>query len=292
MSERKRKSYVTTGKPEGWDHYPYTLLYDIFMETRDDIYLPGLDTALATLTIQQRECLRLRYREEKSYREIGELIHKSNTRANQIVEKALRLLRSPNRKNYFIARSNADFQKAVHDMTIEVDSLKSQLKEYQTLIHNLESKCGDIIPDKFKSTKLNRSRPCYTALQKIKIDDMELSLRAYNCLKRAGKNTVFDVAMCSKEKILGLRNMGRKTCEEICDRMKDMYNIELADSFKYGITLLDLTPYVAARLMDADITSVGELQKCTDDDLAMIEINPYDIDRIHQALRQYREGNE
>ena len=51
------------------------------------------------------------------------------------------------------------------------------------------------------------------------IDEMELSIRSYNCLKRAGINTIGDLCSKSFEDMMRVRNLGRKSLEEVIDRL-------------------------------------------------------------------------
>ncbi len=56
---------------------------------------------------------------------------------------------------------------------------------------------------------------------KIPIDDLELSVRAYNCLKRAGINTIADLLDKTVEDLGKVRNLGKKSIEEIEEKLKD-----------------------------------------------------------------------
>ena len=54
------------------------------------------------------------------------------------------------------------------------------------------------------------------------IDDLELSVRAYNCLKRAGITSVQDLIDKSEDEMMKIRNLGRKSLKEVIDKIKDM----------------------------------------------------------------------
>jgi len=56
----------------------------------------------------------------------------------------------------------------------------------------------------------------------MSIEDLDLSVRSYNCLKRAGINTVHDLAGKSEEEMMKVRNLGRKSLEEVLKKMKEM----------------------------------------------------------------------
>jgi DNA-directed RNA polymerase subunit alpha len=52
------------------------------------------------------------------------------------------------------------------------------------------------------------------------IEDLDLSVRSYNCLKRQGVNTVGQLAECSETDLLGIRNFGAKSIEEVKDKLQ------------------------------------------------------------------------
>ncbi|MCR5705915.1 MAG: DNA-directed RNA polymerase subunit alpha [Acholeplasmatales bacterium] len=54
------------------------------------------------------------------------------------------------------------------------------------------------------------------------IDDLDLSVRSYNCLKRAALNTVADLTAKSEEDMMKVRNLGRKSLKEIKEKLEDM----------------------------------------------------------------------
>ena len=54
------------------------------------------------------------------------------------------------------------------------------------------------------------------------IDDLEFSVRAYNCLKRAGVNTLGDLTEKTELEMMKIRNLGKKSLKEVIDKIKDM----------------------------------------------------------------------
>lgn len=54
------------------------------------------------------------------------------------------------------------------------------------------------------------------------IDDLDFSVRAYNCLKRAGINTLGDLTEKSELEMMKIRNLGKKSLKEVIDKIKDM----------------------------------------------------------------------
>ena len=49
----------------------------------------------------------------------------------------------------------------------------------------------------------------------MNLEDLDLSVRSYNCLKRAGIDTLEDIVQKTKEDMIKIRNLGRKNLEEI-----------------------------------------------------------------------------
>ena len=51
------------------------------------------------------------------------------------------------------------------------------------------------------------------------IEELDLSVRAYNCLKRAGINTVEDLINRTEEDMINVRNLGRKSLDEVIGKL-------------------------------------------------------------------------
>lgn len=56
----------------------------------------------------------------------------------------------------------------------------------------------------------------------MSIEELDLSVRSYNCLKRAGINTVDDLANKTEEEMMKVRNLGRKSLEEVLNKMAEL----------------------------------------------------------------------
>lgn len=69
--------------------------------------------------------------------------------------------------------------------------------------------------------KQNEEDPRQKLLE-TSIDDLELSVRAYNCLKRAAINNVQDLVNKSENEMMKIRNLGRKSLKEVIDKIKEM----------------------------------------------------------------------
>ena len=71
-----------------------------------------------------------------------------------------------------------------------------------------------------------------TKLFEKPIEEMELSVRSYNCLKRAGIDTVGDLAKKTKGEMMKVRNMGAKSMEEVIAKLES-YGIVLEGNDNY-----------------------------------------------------------
>ena len=56
----------------------------------------------------------------------------------------------------------------------------------------------------------------------MNIDELELSVRSYNCLKRAGINTVEELCNKTSDDMMKVRNLGRKSLEEVLAKLKEL----------------------------------------------------------------------
>lgn len=61
----------------------------------------------------------------------------------------------------------------------------------------------------------------------MSIDELELSVRSYNCLKRAGINTVEELCNKTSDDMMKVRNLGRKSLEEVLAKLKEL-NLQLS----------------------------------------------------------------
>ena len=79
-----------------------------------------------------------------------------------------------------------------------------------------------------KSTVVEKAETQRDKVMEMTIDDMDLSVRSYNCLKRANINTVEDLISKTEEEMMKVRNLGRKSLEEVINKLA-MMGLALAD---------------------------------------------------------------
>lgn len=90
------------------------------------------------------------------------------------------------------------------------------LSEHLSLFINLSenAKTAEIMVEKEEDGKEK-------ALE-MNIDELELSVRSYNCLKRAGINTVEELCNKTPDDMMKVRNLGRKSLEEVLTKLKEL----------------------------------------------------------------------
>lgn len=54
------------------------------------------------------------------------------------------------------------------------------------------------------------------------VEELDLSVRAYNCLKRAGLHSLSDLTSMTENEMMKIRNLGKKSLKEVTDKIKDM----------------------------------------------------------------------
>lgn len=90
--------------------------------------------------------------------------------------------------------------------------LTEHLKLFVDLMENSEE--VEILVEKDNDEKAK--------LLKITIEDLDLSVRSFNCLKRAGINNVEDLINKTEDEMLKVRNLGRKSYEEVLNKLASM----------------------------------------------------------------------
>ena len=119
---------------------------------------------------------------------------------------------------------NTDFDKLVLEVTTngtvsakEIISLASKLlvdhvNLFVELVENMAN----------TSLLVSREEDKVHKLMVMSIEDMDLSVRSYNCLKRAGINTVEDLIKKTEEDMLKVKNLGRKSLDEVIHKLESL----------------------------------------------------------------------
>ena len=202
--------------------YPFNLIYAVFeddaegiIENADTIsdFNGSVEYVLHTLSERERTVLKYRFVDLMTYEEVGKLYNITRERIRQVEAKALRKLRHPNRSKYLKYGVSGIIENIRTDYHNRFCDLESKLIELCKLN---EKTANEVIRD-------NELRKKYAP---TKIENMDLSVRSYNCLKRAGIDTLQQLAKLSYEDLINVRNLGRKSVDEIIEKLKE-YGYEI-----------------------------------------------------------------
>jgi DNA-directed RNA polymerase subunit alpha len=117
-----------------------------------------------------------------------------------------------------------DFDKLTLDVytngTLDPDEAVSLaakvLSEHLNLFVNLSDAANDI--EIMSDTPAESSN----TVGEMPIEELELSVRSYNCLKRAGISTVKELCDKTPDDMMKVRNLGRKSLEEVLQKLSDL----------------------------------------------------------------------
>lgn len=77
------------------------------------------------------------------------------------------------------------------------------------------------LPKVLQKSRISIASKCGTPVEKILLENIEFSVRTYNCLRRAGYTTVGEITELSEEELMEIRNMNRRCMEEIQKEIND-----------------------------------------------------------------------
>lgn len=197
--------------------YPYNLIALVLFRDRKtvrenyeevknkvfEVYIPGFLEAIDTrLTERERIVVKMRYDCDMTLDDVAKEFNVTRERIRQIEQKAMRKLRAPKSRRMW----TFDTENNTKELLVKIKTLEDKLCEY-------EQNAGRIIDRQLLEP----------------INTLELSVRSYNCLARAGVKTIGDLVMKTPEELVNVRNLGRRSYEEIISKLAEI-GLELAGS--------------------------------------------------------------
>lgn len=171
------------------------------------VHIPSFLKEIKTLTEREHGVLSLRYEHCMILDDVGKYFNVTRERIRQIERKAMRKLWNPYRRKNYILLEYSEVEKAEtekHVVIMQNMILEDRLKAYESL--------EDISEEKEKA-------PETITLDDISIAELDLSVRSYNCLVRRGYKTIGSLRDVSREELMNIRNLGRKSYLEILDKV-------------------------------------------------------------------------
>lgn len=177
------------------------------------VYVPALKEAVAQLTDREQKVIEMRFVHDMTYEQCGYRFNVTKERIRQVEQKAIHKLRNPRfRKHYLLDTL---------DKAFEIDAKRARLER-----ENIELR---IKLEKYENVPKPKIEP-----RKIDIANMELSVRSYNCLKRAGFNFVDDLDGMTYERLSHVRNLGRKSIMEVIAKASEFGIIIPTEDTEYN----------------------------------------------------------
>ena len=216
IGEKRKQEIEDYLTQEGWRCHPdgfEKLYFAIFGKPEKNEILPIMlrssesnslfYDALDTLTEREQLIIKDFYGIDREYSSIEDISNKYNIsgeRVRHILLRALRKLNCDNLRN--ISYSWRELA-LLHDSDRkEVERLTAENKKLKTVI-DIAERAG-----------LLKAIPC------LSIDSLELSVRAYNCLRRAGIETTGQLEKMTHDDIYRIKYLGRKYAEEVIEKLE------------------------------------------------------------------------
>ena len=175
-----------------------------------------LDYMMTKLTQRESDVIHYRYEEGLTLAAIGYLLGVTDDRVRQIEAKALRKLRSS--AGWLIVGKGHIISMLAIQKHIEDDI---EIRTKHKVIQYLDDKLVSLKKIINGCTK-TAVKEYLNAHPDISINDMDFSVRTFNCLKRAGINTVDQIRQYTEDELAKVRNLGPGGVKEIKRKLNEM----------------------------------------------------------------------
>lgn len=181
------------------------------LETVYKIYIPAVLKSVGTLTEREQKVLHLRFENGLTYEQCGYQLKVTRERIRQVEAKALRKLRHPRHWKQW----KMDTMKTAWDIAVERDNLKLEIINLQQELEKVVRATG------YDDKRINQTLKDVEPPEDLSIDYLELSVRSWNCLHRAGFTKLSDFDGKTVADLMKVRNLGKKSMLEVLERLKE-----------------------------------------------------------------------
>lgn len=180
---------------------------------------------LANLSDREAEVLRYRYQKNKTYEELTDVFGIGRERIRQIEAKALRRMRKPVVTRLLRMGANGWLKDLVESEANRIAEERIPREVSKRISERLEWARERLMEREAEELEMALNGdpdPKVILAENITVDEMELSVRSYNCLRRAGYNTVADIIAKTYDELKCIRNLGKKSLEEIINKVNEL----------------------------------------------------------------------
>lgn len=157
-----------------------------------------------------------RYKEGKSYEQLGKELGVTRERVRQMEIRSLRQMRNT-RCRVLLSLGFAEYIAQIR-LTAAESSANKQISAATEVIRIVADRLSKITGDDEISAMMEKKQ--LNSHLALEIGDLELSVRTYNALSRAGLRTVENILNCGD--LSRIRNLGQKSLEEITQKIRDL----------------------------------------------------------------------
>lgn len=204
-----------------FDEYPVNLIkaLDFDLEEVIDHFEERLQKLIdkGILTDREEKVIFGIYKENKTLLETGKMFGVTRERVRQIQWKALRKLKY--RRNYFEVGEYAYKEELAKKDYLSYLEEKRKEWDYESAKAYIEAYEQQLSEEQRKALERD-------------LEDLDLSTRSYNCLRRANIRTIKELISKTEDELFKIRNMGRKSAKEIIDKL-DSLGLKLTDTDYY-----------------------------------------------------------
>lgn len=168
---------------------------------------------------REQRCIILRYIEQKKLEEVAKEIGVTRERVRQIIAKALRRI---SRYEYYFTYGYFKQNELIEEERKKYIEANKDRWDEESAFVLLQEKGRIPTP---QNKEVNYSAPISYCTE---IEQLDLTCRTYNCLKRANLNTIGDVVEYTYEDVLRIRNLGRKSVKELIQKLAE-YGFKLKE---------------------------------------------------------------
>lgn len=199
------------------------LLNKFPFSSKEDM-ISRIDDLLDTLQVIEKRILELRFGLKTSphtLKEVGNIYGVTDSRVRQIEARAIRKIRHPGRLTQLYI-TNTKLDDLIRDRALRVKLFMNNVKSKEDIIPFIETEKFNKLSTEEQNIIIKIIPSIvhidYTNTQ-VSISELHLSVRAFNCLKRAGKHTVGDLLVMTEDDLMKIRNLGNVQRLEVMQKL-------------------------------------------------------------------------